>query len=236
MRQDLEEIISKMPHHLDLSLTTNGIFLAERARVLADAGFDRVNVSLDSLNPDIYSKITGGCEDDLNKVLKGIDAAINAGLTPLKLNMVMLKENEDEVWDLIDFARDKGVILQLIELLDLEGRGLGGDLVKIEKELEKRADRIVTREMHRRRKYFIEGAEIEVVRPIDNTEFCANCTRLRVTSDGKLKPCLLRNDNLVDMGSANVEDIESLLRKATLLREPYFVKRGKFSRKASYQL
>ena len=99
-----------------------------------------------------------------------------------------------------------------------------GDLLGIEKDLERRSDRIVIRDMHRRRKYFLDGAEVEVVRPIDNTEFCANCTRLRVTSDGKLKPCLLRNDNLVEMGSADFEETKLLLREATARRKPYFLK------------
>jgi cyclic pyranopterin phosphate synthase len=78
--------------------------------------------------------------------------------------------------------------------------------------------------MHRRKKYFIDGAEVEVVRPMDNTEFCAHCTRLRITSDGKIKPCLLRNDNLIDIGTCDREKIKVLLQKANDLREPYFGK------------
>ncbi len=222
MRPDLESILKRLPEGLEVSLTTNGTLLAERAKSLAEAGLDRVNVSLDSLDPGAYSRITGGTAEDLDRVLEGIDAAIEAGLVPVKVNMVVLKENEDEVWDMVDFARDRGVILQLIELLDLSDHGLGGDLSRIEKELESRADMVVTRDMHRRRKYFIGGAEVEVVRPIDNTEFCANCNRLRVTSDGKLKPCLLRNDNLVDLGSADLEETKRLIEKATLIRSPYF--------------
>ena len=222
LRPDLESILERLPEGLELSLTTNGTLLAERARSLAEAGLARVNVSLDSLRPRVYSRITGGTEEDLRRVLEGIDAAIEAGLVPVKVNMVVLKENEGEVWDMVEFARGRGVILQLIELLDLEGHGLGGDLSKIERELESRADEIVTRDMHRRRKYFVDGAEVEVVRPIDNTEFCANCNRLRVTSDGRLKPCLLRNDNLVDLGSADLEETKRLIEKATLLRSPYF--------------
>lgn len=224
MRSDLEDILNELPGHLDLSLTTNGTLLAGRATSLAEAGLDRLNVSLDALNPRIYSEITGGTKKDLNRVVEGIRSARDAGLTPIKLNMVVLRENQDEVDELIEFAREEGAILQLIELLDLEGKGLGGDLVDIEKDLERRSDRIVTRDMHRRRKYFLDGAEVEVVRPIDNTEFCANCTRLRVTSDGKLKPCLLRNDNLVEMGAADFEETKRLLREATACRKPYFLK------------
>ncbi|KQC16108.1 MAG: cyclic pyranopterin phosphate synthase MoaA [Methanosaeta sp. SDB] len=230
LRADLESILERLPEGLEISLTTNGTLLAERAKSLAEAGLGRVNVSLDSLRPRVYSRITGGTEEDLRRVLLGIDAAIEAGLVPVKVNMVVLKENEDEVWDMVEFARGRGVILQLIEQLDLSGSGLGGDLFRIERELEDRADRIVTRDLHRRRKYFIDDAEVEVVRPIDNTEFCANCTRLRVTSDGKLKPCLLRNDNLVNLGSADLEETKRLIEKATLLRSPYFCEGQKPSR------
>ncbi len=226
MRSDLEDILNELPGHLELSLTTNGTLLAGRAASLAEAGLDRLNVSLDALNPRIYSEITGGTEEELDRVVEGIRSARDAGLTPIKLNMVVLRENQDEVEDLIEFAREEGAILQLIELLDLEGRGLGGDLLGIEKDLERRSDRIVTRDMHRRRKYFLDAAEVEVVRPIDNTEFCANCTRLRVTSDGKLKPCLLRNDNLVEMGAADFEETKRLLGEATARRKPYFLKRS----------
>ncbi len=130
-----------------------------------------------------------------------------AGLSPIKLNVVVLKENEADISDLIDFCREKGLILQLIELLDLQHLGISGDIDAIERGLALQADRVRTRQMHRRKKYFLDGAEVEVVRPMDNTEFCANCTRLRVTSDGKIKPCLLRSDNLVEIGTCDCEKI-----------------------------
>lgn len=224
MRHDLEEIIASMPENLDVSITTNGILLAERAKSLAEAGLDRVNISLDSLNPDTYSRITGCKEGDLQKVIEGIDAALKAGLQPIKLNVVVLRENELEIPELIEFCRKRGLILQLIELLDLKGLRVSGDIEKIEQTLREMADRVQTREMHRRKKYFLDGAEIEIVRPIDNTEFCANCTRLRVTSDGKIKPCLLRSDNLIEIDTCDCERIKELLKKANARREPYFGK------------
>lgn len=224
LRHDLAGLIREMPQELNLSLTTNGILLAEQARSLAKAGLDRVNVSLDSLNPETYMAITGGMEGDLEKVLAGIDAALDAGLTPIKLNIVVLKENEAEIPGLIDFCRKKGLIAQLIQLLDLKHQGISGDIDAIERRLAEQADSVHTREMHRRRKYFIDGAEVEIVRPMDNTEFCANCTRLRVTSDGKIKPCLLRSDNLVEIGTCDCERIKELLQEANLRREPYFGK------------
>ena len=224
LRRGLAGLIAQMPQDLDISLTTNGIFLAEQAGPLAEAGLDRVNVSLDSLRPEIYRAITGGKESDLEKVLAGIDAARAAGLAPIKLNVVVLKENEAGISDLIDFCRGMGLILQLIELLDLRHQGLSGDIDAIERSLAAWADSVRTREMHRRKKYFLDGAEVEVVRPMDNTEFCANCTRLRVTSDGKIKPCLLRSDNLVEIGTCDCEKIMELLQEANRRREPYFGK------------
>jgi cyclic pyranopterin phosphate synthase len=224
MRLDLEDLLSQMPEGLDLSLTTNGIFLADRAMSLAEAGLDRVNISLDSLKPETYRSITGGKEGDLDRVIDGIESAKNVGLLPIKLNVVMLRENEDEIPELIDFSRNRGVILQLIELMDLNGLGISGDIEAVERRLQACADRVVTREMHRRKKYFLDGAEVEVVRPMDNTEFCANCTRIRVTSDGKLKPCLLRSDNLVEIGTCDCEKIKELIKLANERREPYFGK------------
>jgi GTP 3',8-cyclase len=229
MRLDLEDLISEMPASLDLSLTTNGIFLANRAKSLADAGLDRINISLDSLSPEIYQSITGCKNGDLDRVFQGIDAAKNAGLQPIKLNVVVLKQNELEIPKLIEFSKSKGLILQLIELMDLKGLRISGDIERIESKLQASADRVITRDMHRRKKYFLDGAEVEVVRPMDNTEFCANCTRLRVTSDGKLKPCLLRNDNLIEINSCDCEKIKELLKAANERREPYF---GKHTLKA----
>jgi len=224
MRSDLEDILRQMPNGLDLSLTTNGIFLADRAESLADAGLDRLNISLDSINPGVYRSITGCKDGDFDRVIKGIDAAKNVGLEPIKLNVVVLKQNEHEISHLIDFSRSRGLILQLIELMDLKGLGISGNIEKIEVGLQDGADKVITREMHRRKKYFLDGAEVEVVRPMDNTEFCAHCTRLRVTSDGRIKPCLLRNDNLVEIRSCDSEEIKELLELANERREPYFGK------------
>ncbi|WP_333656624.1 GTP 3',8-cyclase MoaA [Methanothrix soehngenii] len=222
LRKDLDLIVARIPQSLDISITTNGILLAERAEALARAGLDRVNVSLDSLQPNRYCQITGGRPGDLERVLAGIDASREADLLPLKLNFVVLKRNESEVPEMIDFCRGRGLILQLIELLDIQGQGISGDIEGIERSLAARADSILTREMHRRKKYFLDGAEVEVVRPMDNTEFCAHCTRLRVTSDGKIKPCLLRSDNLVKIDSCDPARIKELLRMANARREPYF--------------
>jgi cyclic pyranopterin phosphate synthase len=133
------------------------------------------------------------------------------------------------------FCKDTGAILQLIELLKTENCEESDffdeyhyDMGELEDHLSKISNRVKTRKfMQDRKKYFVKGGEIEIVRPMDNTEFCKNCTRLRITPDGKIKPCLLRNDNLVDLiepmrsGFSDEELIKVFLR-AIGNREPYF--------------
>lgn len=222
MRDDFEYILQALPELREISATTNGVFLSERARSLAESGLSRINISLPSLSPGKYRKITGG---DISKVLKGIDAAVEC-LAPVKLNMVMLRGiNEDEITKMMDFTQkyEGKVILQIIELMysqkTLEYKV---NINEVEKFLESKASEIKERKMHRRKKYYIDGVEVELVRPIDNSHFCANCNRLRITSDGKLKPCLLRNDNLVDVNDKEPEEIVELLKLAASRREPFY--------------
>ena len=224
MRSDLEEMIAgfkEVAPGVEISITTNGVYLKDRAEGLAAAGLSRVNISLDSLDSDMYRRITGAGGGDLERVLDGIEAAQLSGLRPVKLNMVVLRENEREIPEMIEFSRKRGVILQLIELL---GDGPKGDLERVERLLESKAEMVLTREMHRRRKYFLNGAVVEIVRPMDNTEFCAHCNRLRVTSDGRLKPGLLRNDNLLEIKSTDPDEIERLILEAVKRRAPFFDK------------
>ncbi|MDK2916684.1 MAG: 3,8-cyclase [Euryarchaeota archaeon] len=223
LRRDLVDIIRSVPPGVESSLTTNGTLLAEMAADLKEAGLARVNVSLDTLRPDRYREITG--KERLADVLKGIDAAIEAGLTPVKLNMVLLDGiNEDELDDFMAFVRSKrDVILQVIELMEFNECKFHGDVDGVEQDLNDRAKRVVTRRMHHRKKYCLDGAEVEVVRPLHNTEFCAYCNRLRVTSDGKLKPCLLRSDNLIDIRGKHGKELEDAFREAVGRRKPFFV-------------
>ncbi len=225
MRQDFEDVLVAIPKFRDVSATTNGVMLAKRAVSLKSAGLDRVNVSLDTLQPQTYASICRCNKDIHSMVLDGIHSAVNAGLTPVKLNMVMLKGiNENELEDMMSFVRlfNGDVILQIIEPMDFGNYGGKVNMDAIEKDLGSRASEMIERKMHRRRKYLIDGAEVEVVRPIDNSRFCANCSRLRVTADGKLKPCLLVNDNLVDTVSAGIHELETLFYKAVNLREPFY--------------
>jgi cyclic pyranopterin phosphate synthase len=173
LRTDLVEIIESVPEGMESSMTTNATLLADMAEDLKSAGLSRVNVSLDSLNPETYKLITG-C-DRLGDVLEGIDAALSAGLTPVKLNMVMLKGiNEHEIDDFLEFVRgNRDLILQVIELMELGGCPHHSEVNGLEKRFSEESREIITRRMHHRKKYCLDGAEVEVVRPLHNTEFCA---------------------------------------------------------------
>ncbi len=239
LRQDLEEIVREVSSSSEeVSMVTNGIGLKERASGLAEAGLKRVNVSLDTLDPEKYAKLTG--VRALDGVLDGIRAALDAGLHPVKLNMLLLRGiNEEEVEGMVEFARRMDLKLQLLELIRLPTdppeiyERFHVDLSGIEERLKERGREVrVRKELHARRVYEVDGVEVEVVRPMHNSEFCLHCTRLRLTHDGYLKPCLMRNDNLVDVLSPLREGKEDGVREAFELavrrRRPYFgmVKQG----------
>ena len=211
----------------------NGILLEKYAQDLKNAGLDRVNVSLDTLNPETYEFITK--KDYLTAAKEGILKSVEVGLYPVKINMVIMKDiNEHEIKDMFKFCKDNNMVLQLIELIESENcdddkfsAEYHYKLDMVEERLADMADDVREREfMQGRRKYYINGGEIEVVKPVDNSKFCANCTRLRVTPDGKIKPCLLRNDNLVDIindirNNESDEKLEEIFLKGIDKREPF---------------
>ncbi len=221
LREDLIEIIRSVPPHIESSMTTNGTLLADSAHDLKKAGLSRVNISLDTLRHDRYKQITG--KDLLGDVLEGIDAALDAGLTPVKLNTVLLQGiNDDEIPDFFRFVRgNRDLIFQIIELMEFNECTSHADVDGLEKKIASQATEILTRRMHHRKKYCVDGAEVEVVRPLHNTEFCAHCNRIRVTSDGKLKPCLLRRDNEIDIRGKSGDELDHLIHKAISLRQPF---------------
>ncbi len=173
-----------------------------------------------SLNTETYHKLTGG---NLQIALAGIQAAIEAGFSPVKLNMVILQDvNVSDIPAMIEYAGRNGVVLQLIELdpINVSGNYYSAHHRSLDEQEQMLREKAVTIEkrpfMHNRLIYHLPNATVEVVHPIENTDFCMHCTRMRVTSDGKLKPCLMRNDNLTDIltpirQGASDEELKSFL-------------------------
>lgn len=233
MREDIVDVIRLIsPHVREVSMTTNALSLPGNAEALRDAGLRRVNVSLHSLKREVVEKIAG--VDCLDRVRAGIHAADEAGLKPIKLNFVVMKGlNSDEIPEMLRLSAETGAILQLIEYQRLE-RGverwgdLYYDLTTLEELWGDEAVKVEEQVMHRRKRYTLpSGATVEIVRPIHNTVFCANCNRLRLTSDGHLKPCLMRGDNLVPIvqllrRGASKEELVDAFRLATSRRAPYW--------------
>lgn len=235
VRKDIVEIVEKIASldFKDISLTTNGVLLEKYAKDLKDAGLDRINVSLDTLNPDTYKFVTK--MNYLNEAKTGILNAVEVGLYPVKINMVIMKDiNQNEVKDMFEFCRENNMVLQLIELIESENcdedkfnAEYHYPLDSIENKLSDMADDVRERKfMQGRKKYYINDGEIEIVRPVDNSKFCANCSRLRITPDGKIKPCLLRNDNLVELIShirngESEEKLEEIFIRGIDKREPF---------------
>jgi cyclic pyranopterin phosphate synthase len=233
MRKDLCNIvkgIAAISGLKDLSLTTNGSLLAFEAEKLQKCGLKRLNISLPTLNPQKYHKLTDGT---LDNAIEGVKAAVGVGLNPVKLNMVILNGiNVDDVPEMMDFASQTGTILQLIELdpVNVTDDYFGTYhkfLDAYEEMLRQKAIKTVTRRfMHNRHVYHLPCVTVEVVHPTENGDFCAHCTRLRVTSNGMLKTCLMRNDNLIDVltplrDGANDEELKALFMHANQMRKPY---------------
>jgi cyclic pyranopterin phosphate synthase len=233
MRKDVCEIvrgIAGIPDLKDLSMTTNGTMLAFMAQELHTCGLRRVNISLPTLNAEAYNKLTGG---RVENALEGVKAAVDAGFCPVKLNMVILRGvNVEVIPDMMDFASQTGTILQLIELdpVNVDDAYYSMHhkfLDEYEEMLRQKALTVETRRfMHNRHIFHLPDVTVEVVHPIENRDFCLHCTRLRLTSNGKLKPCLMRNDNLINIltpmrRGASDEELKKLFVYANQKREPY---------------
>ncbi|RQG91181.1 GTP 3',8-cyclase MoaA [Natrarchaeobius halalkaliphilus] len=238
LRQDLEEIIARTPDEMEVSMTTNGTFLPGRADDLVDAGLERVNVSQDALDPDDFAAVTKSGAYD--KVLEGVDAALEAGLEPVKLNMVVFEHTAGYVPEMVDHvAENDGLQLQLIEYMpELTGKPEWNiEIERVHDWLAERAVDIEHREMHDRRRYWVAGSDdegtersredpgvgmVEIVDPVENPTFCANCHRVRVTHEGYLKGCLNRNDDLRTMGEMTNSEIREAFRETVENRVPYY--------------
>jgi cyclic pyranopterin phosphate synthase len=183
---------------LELALTTNGHLLADLAQPLKDAGLTRVTVSMDAVDPDRFARITR-VSKGYDHVLAGIRAARRAGLWPLKVNCVLMRGfNEDQIIPFGMFAREEGVTVRFIEFMPLEeGRTwLPSTVVTLDEILARMAEyRPLVEIPHARsetaRRYRFEDGvgEIGIIAPVSNP-FCGHCSRIRITSDGKIRTCL----------------------------------------------
>lgn len=239
LRRDIVDIVKRTRKYItgDISMTTNGIMLPKIAKDLKEAGLDRINISLHSIEREKFEFITG--VNAIDQVIDGIRAAHQAGFYPIKVNFVVLKDlNEDQIPLMIELSAKYDVILQLIEFETTREMEHSEDFLKyhipldgIEKSVSARSFKVEYNELHRRPRYHLEHdggtAVVEFVKPMRNSEFCNNCTRIRLTSTGLLKPCLMRNDNLTNIissvrKSGEQKELDDIFVKAAKAREPYW--------------
>jgi cyclic pyranopterin phosphate synthase len=183
---------------LDIALTTNGHLLTDMAQPLKDAGLSRVTVSMDAVDADKFARITR-VTNGYENVRAGIAAARKAGLDPVKVNCVLLRGfNDDQIPDFGKFARDEGVVVRFIEFMPLEEDRVWSPeiVVTMEEILVRMAEFMPLREIpHGRsetaRRYIFEDGkgEIGIIAPVSHP-FCGQCSRIRITSDGKIRTCL----------------------------------------------
>ena len=196
--RELSVLRANSGYELDLAITTNGHLLADLVQPLRDAGLNRVTVSMDAVDADRFAKITrvpGG----FNHVLAGARAARDADLGPVKVNCVLMRGfNEDQIIPFGKFAREEGVIVRFIEFMPLEEDRVWSPsvVVTLDEILERMAEyRPLVEIPHARsetaRRYkFDDGiGEIGIIAPVSHP-FCGHCSRIRITSDGKIRTCL----------------------------------------------
>ena len=193
----LDELIH-LPGVEEVSLTTNGTRLPQLARELYKVGLRRINVSLDSLDPSVYRRISGG---DLSQVLNGIDAVVDAGFQWLKLNTVLIRDqNRGELIPLVEFATRRGFPIRFVELMPISSteflRSASSFSIAEAKEILQCWDDLIPDERsygagparyYRGRR---TGAIVGLIGAMSDEHFCDACNKLRLTSDGKLRPCL----------------------------------------------
>ena len=234
---DLVAMISGLPGIEEVALTTNGIILARHAEALAKAGLARVNVSLDTLRPDRYRAITRGGR--LEDVLEGVEAAQEAGLTPVKLNVVVIPGlNDDEVIDLARSTLTNAWHVRFIELMPFtalenasqqplfSGRRAPPSAAfvsnaSVRREIESALGLLQPEEVDGNgpARYFrLPGAKgrIGFISPLSEEGFCARCNRMRLTATGKLRPCLLTDHEIDLMPSLRGGEGEEGIRRGIL--------------------
>lgn len=245
VRGDLVEIVRGMkavPGVEVIGLSTNGTRLASLAQPLREAGARTANVSLDALTPELYRSITGGNVAD---VLAGIRAAVDAGFERVKLNCVLMRgKNEAEIWPLVLFAAEHRLPLRFIELMPLSRTDVlteenflpVGEVMQRLREKDELIPQPDRREGHGPARYYLlkqTGALVGFIGALTNLDFCENCNKVRLTSDGKLRPCL--GDHLeMDLKDALRPRIDDA-RLAALFRQTLAQKPEAHQFRANYQ-
>jgi GTP 3',8-cyclase len=221
-------------------MTTNGLHLAKMAEELKKSGLKRVNISLDSLKSEKFAYITGGGK--LEGVLEGIKRAVEVGLTPVKVNTVLIKGiNDDEIEDLIALARDNPIEVRFIELMPIGSFGeqnmdkiiYNDEIIATHPELVRCSD---DNDSEPSRYYTVNGYQgrIGFISPMSH-KFCNSCNRIRLTCDGKIKPCLGNNRemDMMKVLRGNRDELDEVVRKV-IYEKPqghHFGKRFKSNRK-----
>ena len=210
VRAHLPELVERLALlGVDTALTTNGATLRMHAKALAEAGLKRINISLDSLQPERFLELTR--RDELDRVLDGIEAAVDAGLKPVKINAVMMRGiNDDEIVDFAEFGRDKGLTVRFIEFMPLEaGDVWNEDLVVPADEIVEKINKAIPiepivrgSEPAERWRYLDRKGEVGVIASVTKP-FCGDCDRVRLTAEGQFRTCLFAVDEF---------DMRSLLR------------------------
>lgn len=209
----------------DLSLTTNGTLLGKYAQDLKEAGLKRINIGLDTLKADKFSRITRS--DCFHEVIRGLEVALKMGFSPVKINAILLKGiNDDEILDFMRLTEDRPLEVRFIELMPFGGHGrwsanfISADEVKLRIERSFALEPMASKEGDGPAvRYKVEGhrGTLGLIAPVSNS-FCMSCNRIRLTSDGHLRPCLF-SDGEIDIKNplhqgATDEELKALFMKA----------------------
>ena len=195
-RSDIVDIVRVFAQYGEVSMTTNGTLLQRYLRNLHAAGLSRINISLHTLDRGKYRFITG--RDLLDTVVDNIIEASRIGFRQVKINMIVMSINVDEIPKMIEFCREHRLTLQLIELMPI---GISSELFSklhvplrpILEKLKKSTGKVeIRRDLHNRPIVYIDDVPVEFVMGLNNPEFCKACSQVRLTSDGKLRGCIYR--------------------------------------------
>ncbi len=226
---NLVDLLHSIPEITDISMTTNGHLLADQASNLKKAGLNRVNISLDTFNPDLFKKITRN--GDLARVMDGINEAEKAGLTPIKINMVVVRGiNDSEILDFAKLTIKRDWHIRYIELMPIKNQSGWGNgfpdykdgYISTHEMLEVLKDLNLAPIHHLSKNgpaklYKAQNAKglIGFISPIDDDHFCASCNRLRLTADGHLRSCLMSEQEIALLPAIrNGENIDDMVQSA----------------------